>query len=354
MKISVLIMAGGIGERLWPLSREEKPKQFLTIYDNKSLIEQTIDRAKQITSLENIFIITGNRYKSTFKKYMPDFQNIIYEPIGRDTTAAIALGVYYIKEKVGDSIVVIVPADPIIKENKLFIDSIKEAIERTKETKNISIIGIKPTRAETGYGYIKLKDIIKYNSYNVDRFVEKPNLEKAKEYLKDSNYLWNSGMFIWDTDSILKKIKTLANDTYNKVVETYKNINDENKALEIFSTIEKKSFDFSIMEKLNDIICIKSNFFWDDLGAFSALYRIYEKDENQNVTIGDVFVKDSNNNIIISDDDTFMAISGVENLTIVKSKDVLLIYSNNEDNRIKDILKDIKEKEELKDKRKYI
>ena len=261
---------------------------------------------------------------------------------------------YYIKEKVGDSIVVIVPADPIIKENKLFIDSIKEAIERTKETKNISIIGIKPTRAETGYGYIKLKDIIKYNSYNVDRFVEKPNLEKAKEYLKDSNYLWNSGMFIWDTDSILKKIKTLANDTYNKVVETYKNINDENKALEIFSTIEKKSFDFSIMEKLNDIICIKSNFFWDDLGAFSALYRIYEKDENQNVTIGDVFVKDSNNNIIISDDDTFMAISGVENLTIVKSKDVLLIYSNNEDNRIKDILKDIKEKEELKDKRKYI
>ena len=326
MKISVLIMAGGIGERLWPLSREEKPKQFLTIYDNKSLIEQTIDRAKQITSLENIFIITGNRYKSTFKKYMPDFQNIIYEPIGRDTTAAIALGVYYIKEKVGDSIVVIVPADPIIKENKLFIDSIKEAIERTKETKNISIIGIKPTRAETGYGYIKLKDIIKYNSYNVDRFVEKPNLEKAKEYLKDSNYLWNSGMFIWDTDSILKKIKTLAN----------------------------KSFDFSIMEKLNDITCIKSNFFWDDLGAFSALYRIYEKDENQNVTIGDVFVKDSNNNIIISDDDTFMAISGVENLTIVKSKDVLLIYSNNEDNRIKDILKDIKEKEELKDKRKYI
>ena len=343
MKTSVIIMAGGIGERLWPLSREKKPKQFLKIIDNKSLIEQTIDRALQITEEENIFIITGKRYKEAFSTYIPNFKkdNIIYEPIGRDTAAAVALGVLTVKEKIGDSNVVIIPADPIIKQEDLFINTIKEAVNATIETKNVVVVGIVPTRAETGYGYIKLDKNIKGNEYIVHRFVEKP------KFLEDGSYLWNSGMFIWDSESILNSINKFMPDTFNKVNDTLKNINNEDKALEIFNSIDKISFDFGVMEKLEDIICIKSEFFWDDLGAFSALGRIYKKDENNNVVIGQVYLKNSSNNIIINDDNDLLTLNGVNNLTVVKSNGVVLMYPNNEDSKIKEILKDIREKNEL-------
>ena len=353
MKKAILIIAGGIGERLWPLSRENKPKQFLKIIDNKSLIEQTIERALKITSKENIFIVTGKRYEEAFTKYIPSFDknNIIYEPIGRDTTAAIALGILKIKEKIGNAIVSIFPADPIIKDEELFVKTINDSINITKETGDIIIIGINPNRPETGYGYIKLKDNIKDNIYNVDRFVEKPNYENACKFLEDGHYLWNSGMFIWSIDNILESIKKLMPDTYDKVIKTLE-AKEENKKIEIFNTIDKVSFDFGIMEKLNNIICLKSNFFWDDLGAFSALGRIHDKDNNDNVIVGNVYAKESNNNIIINDDDkTFIAIDGIDNLTIVKTNDVILIYPNNKDSKIKDILKDIREKDELKDKR---
>ena len=356
MKKSVLIMAGGIGERLWPLSRENKPKQFLKIGDNKSLIEKTILRASKITDEENIFIITGIRYKESFAQYIPSFrkENIIYEPLGRDTAAAVTLGALTVKEKIGNSIIVILPADPIIKEEDLFTKTVEEAIETTSKTKKNIIVGIKPNRAETGYGYIKLADNIKDNEYNVERFVEKPNLENAKKFLEDGNYLWNGGMFIWDIESVLNAVQSLMPDTYNKVAESFNNRNDFEKAKEIFSKIEKISFDMGIMEKLKDIICIKAEFFWDDLGAFSALGRIHKKDKDNNVVIGNVYTKESKNNIIINDDNDFITVDGINNLNIVKSNGALLIYSDNQDAKIKEILKDIREKEELKENKKYL
>ena len=356
MNIAVLIMAGGIGERLWPLSRENKPKQFLNIIENKSLIEQTIDRALKITDEEHIFIITGKRYSESFDKYIPNFkkENIIYEPMGRDTTAAITLGILTIKEKLGDAITVILPADPIIKNEDMFIKNIEDAINITRETKNIVIVGITPNRAETGYGYIKLKDNIKDDKYNVEKFLEKPNLEKAIQFLEDGNYLWNSGMFIWDIDNIINSIKTFMPDTYDKVLKTFEALKDNknyDEIIELFKKIDKISFDSSVMEKLDNIICIKSHFFWDDLGAFSALGRIHDKDSNNNVIVGNVYAKEANNNIIINDEsNTFIAIDGVDDLTIVHSNGVFLIYPNNKDSKIKEILKDIREKDELKDK----
>lgn len=353
MKKAVLIMAGGIGERLWPLSRENKPKQFLNIINNKSLIEQTIERALKITNENNIFIITGKRYKEVFDKYIPSFkkENIIYEPLGRDTAAAIALGSLFIKEKIGNAMISILPADPIIKNEDLFIKNIHEAIDMSNSTNNVVVVGIKPNRAETGYGYIKIKDNIKDDIYNVDRFVEKPNYENACKFIEDGRYLWNSGMFIWSIDNILNSIKELMPDTYNKSLKTLETQDDKQKE-EIFKTIDKISFDFGVMEKLDHIICVKSYFFWDDLGAFSALGRIYDKDIHDNVIIGNVYAKEANNNIIINDDkDFFIAADGINDLTIVKSDSVILIYPNNKDSKIKDILKDIREKDELKDKR---
>ena len=355
MNKSVLIIAGGLGERLWPLSREYKPKQFLKINDSKSLIEQTINRALKITDEDKVFIITGKRYEESFEKYIPNFrkENIIYEPVGRDTAAAITLGVIKIKEKIGNSIVSILPADPIIKNEDLFIKNLKKAINITENTNNIVIIGIKPNRPETGYGYIKIGNNIKNDEYNVDEFIEKPNLEKAINFLEDGNYLWNSGMFIWSIDNIIDNIKKLLPDIYNKVLEASKINND--KSIEIFSSIDKISFDLGIMEKLKNIICIKSNFYWDDLGAFSALGRINEKDDKNNILIGDIYTKESNDNIIINDDNnTFISIYGVNNLTIVYSNGVFLVYPNNKDDKIKDILKDIRNKSKLEHYRKYL
>lgn len=356
MEKSVLIMAGGIGERLWPLSRENKPKQFLKIGDEKSLIEKTILRALKITSEENIFIITGIRYREAFNQYIPNFkkENIIYEPLGRDTAAAVTLGALTIKEKIGNSIIVILPADPIIKEENLFTKTVEEAIETTSKTKKTIIVGIKPNRAETGYGYIKLANNIKDNEYNVERFVEKPNLENAKKFLDNGNYLWNSGMFIWDIENILNAVQSFMPDTYNKVLESFNNIDNLEKSKEIFSKIEKISFDFGIMEKLKEIICIKAEFFWDDLGAFSALGRIYKKDNDNNVVIGNVYIKESKNNIIINDDNDFIAVNGIKDLTIVKSNRAILIYADNQDSKIKEILKDIREEDELKENIKYL
>lgn len=356
MEKSVLIMAGGIGERLWPLSRENKPKQFLKIGDEKSLIEKTILRALKITSEENIFIITGIRYREAFNQYIPNFkkENIIYEPLGRDTAAAVTLGALTIKEKIGNSIIVILPADPIIKEENLFTKTVEEAIETTSKTKKTIIVGIKPNRAETGYGYIKLANNIKDNEYNVERFVEKPNLENAKKFLDNGNYLWNSGMFIWDIENILNAVQSFMPDTYNKVLESFNNIDNLEKSKEIFSKIEKISFDFGIMEKLKEIICIKAEFFWDDLGAFSALGRIYKKDNDNNVVIGNVYIKESKNNIIINDDNDFIAVNGIKDLTIVKSNGAILIYADNQDSKIKEILKDIREEDELKENIKYL
>ena len=161
-------------------------------------------------------------------------------------------------------------------------------------------------------------------------------------------------MFIWDIESVLNAVQSLMPDTYNKVAESFNNRNDFEKSKEIFSKIEKISFDMGIMEKLKDIICIKAEFFWDDLGAFSALGRIHKKDKDNNVVIGNVYTKESKNNIIINDDNDFITVDGINNLTIVKSNGALLIYSDNQDSKIKEILKDIREKEELKENKKYL
>lgn len=352
---TVLIMAGGIGERLWPLSREKKPKQFLSILGEKSLIEETILRASLITDKDNIFIVTGQRYEESFYKYIPDFkkENIIFEPLGKDTAPAITLGALTIQKKIPNSTLAVIPADPVIKDIDVFVSTMNEALNVAYEKNKAVVVGITPTRAETGYGYIKLGENLKDKTYKVETFVEKPNIENAERFFSDGGYLWNSGMFIWNVDSLLSSVKNLMGDMYKKTEDTLKNIEEGKKedALKIFSSIEKKSFDVGIMERLSDTLCVKGDFFWDDLGAFSALERICNKDKCGNVILGNSFIKDGNNNIIVNEGKLFIACHGVNNLTIVESNGALLIYPNGEDNRIKDILKDVREKEELKDRR---
>ncbi len=351
MEKAVLIIAGGKGERLWPLSRQNKPKQFLSIGEKKTLLENTIDRAKIIAEEKNIFIVTGEAYRELFDIYLPNFnkENIIFEPLGRDTTAAIALGAYYIEKKIPNSILAVLPADPIIKNNELFEKTLEKAFEFANEKKLPVTIGVKPTRPETGYGYIKMKNLIDSNNninvFFVDEFKEKPNEQKAKEFLELGNYLWNAGIFIFDINTLLDTIKNIQKNIYEKIESTYNAMiqNDDKKAFDIFESIEKISFDFGIMEHIKEIICVKAEFFWDDLGSFLALKRIYEADNNSNVSIGNNFLRNSKNNIVLNnDEDTLIVTNNIENLNIIKSGNVFFVYKSEDDDKIKEILSDIK------------
>lgn len=350
MKKTVLIMAGGVGERLWPLSRLSRPKQFLSIGGEKSLIENTVRRAKLITDDSNIFIVTGAKYKDAFFKYLPNFNqdNIIFEPTARDTTAAITLGAMHIKETVGDTTLAILPADPIIKDDQLFTKTLTRAYKFASTRRSAVTIGIKPRRPDTGYGYIKMGALVDSNegveSFYVEGFKEKPNKEKAEFFLEDASYLWNSGMFVWDINYLLETIESINSSIYQNVRLAYEAVKTNfNFALTCFEAVEKISFDFGIMEHIENIICVKGEFFWDDLGSFTALKTIYGSDDNDNTAIGNVFLNESKGNIIVNNDEKMLiALNNVSGITVVKSDDVIFIYKNGEDDKIKTLLKEIR------------
>lgn len=349
MTVSTLIMAGGVGERLWPLGRKNKPKQFLKIKGKNSLIEDAIIRAKSYCEEKNIFIVTGERFRESFEKYLPDFpkENMIFEPIGRDTAAAVALGAYTIQNLIGETVIVTIPADPIIQGEALFTAVMKKAIERADKERLPVMIGIKPVRAETGYGYLHLSDCVSGTEnikvYKIDSFVEKPNQEKAEKLFKDTSYLWNSGMFIWRADIILSAIKHRAPDIYEKAIATYEAISkgDKDLALKEFSSIEKKSIDFAVMEKLTNALCVKGDFRWDDVGSFTSFSRVHECDWQGNLKTGNSFVYDTKDSIVVNDSNTFIAVCGMKDVIVVEHNGAILVYPKGQDNIIKELVAEL-------------
>lgn len=347
MQIATLIMAGGRGERVWPIGRQDRPKQFLKVKSENTLIEDTIIRAKTFCDEKNIFIIMGEFYKASLDSVLPDFpeDNIIFEPSRRDTAAAIAFGVYTIEQRIPDAVIVTLPADPFIEGIELFTTVVKKSIDCATEKDLAVTIGITPTRAETDYGYVHTDTCISGDDeikvYKIDSFVEKPNKEKAEIMYKDSNYLWNSGMFVWKSSVILDYMKNLEPDTYAKIVDAYNYslAGEKDKALEAFDSIVKKSIDFAIMEKLTESLCIKGDFVWDDVGSFSALSRVYTPDDQGNVKIGDnLLYKSENTTVMNNDDNTFVAVCGMKDIIVVNHKGATLIYPKGQDGMIKEVI----------------
>lgn len=352
MQIATLIMAGGHGQRLWPIGRRDKPKQFLKIKSENTLIEEAIIRAKTFCDEQNIFIITGTEYKDSFYNLLPNFpkDNIIFEPSKRDTAAAIAFGIYTIEQKLKDAIVVALPSDPFIENIERFTAVINKAIQYAAEQELAVLIGISTNRAETSYGYIHTSDCISGEGnikvYKVDRFVEKPNKEKAEVLYKDKSYLWNSGMFIWKSSVALSYIKNLEPLLYEKVVNTYHYIanNELENAKTEFDSIEKKSIDFAIMEKITESLCVEGDFIWDDVGTFSALSRVYRPDENGNLKIGDnCLLNTENTTIVNNDENTFVAVYGMKDIVVVNHNGVTLIYPKGDDDMIKALMSEIEQ-----------
>lgn len=347
MKITATIMAGGKGERFWPASRNNCPKQFLSLTsDGKTMLQKTAERLLPLIDYKDIFIVTNKSYLNLVKAQLPQIpeENIILEPVGRNTAPCIALAAKVAEKHYNDAVMVVLPSDHIIKDEERFLDYLKKGISAAETGENLITIGITPSYPETGYGYIKF---IRGNSlsgdvYAVERFVEKPVIEKAREYVASGNYLWNSGMFVWKTSTILSNIEKYLPAYIPLLDEIVSGANFNDKVEEVFPRFRADSVDYAIMEKAENIYTLPSDFGWDDVGSWLALERINTPDENGNYLQGNVIAADVKNNTIIGGKKLVAAV-GVEDLIIVDTDDVILVCAKNSAQDVKKIVGKLKE-----------
>ncbi|WP_026882565.1 mannose-1-phosphate guanylyltransferase [Clostridium akagii] len=343
--LCALIMAGGKGERFWPLSTDEKPKQFLKLLGEETMIQMTVNRLKELMPIERIFVVTGERYIDLVKQQLPKLplRNIIAEPVGKNTAPCIALSAFIIKKYYEDATIAVLPSDHLIRNEDEFRKVIVAAdcfIDDNKDA--IITLGMKPDRAETGYGYIKAnKSCCIVNGLkikNVDMFVEKPNAEKAEGYLNDGDFLWNGGMFVWKAENILRLTEKHMKKTYEILREIACTTEEqyEEKLKKDYNLVDSVSIDYAIMEKSENIYVIPSEFGWDDVGTWYSVERYRDKDENNNVCIGNIININSKNNIIIGRNKPVI-ISGLDDIFVVESDDVILIGKKEDIKDIKNI-----------------
>lgn len=331
--LCALIMAGGKGTRFWPLSTEEKPKQFLNLIGEETMIQMTVNRITPIIPIERVFVCTGEMYVDLVKEQLPELpeQNIIIEPEGRNTAPCIALSAFIIKKYYKDANMIVLPSDHLISDEDEFRNVIKNADEFVKENKEAIItLGMEPSRPETGYGYIRYgndeKEINNHKVIKVDAFVEKPNKEKAEAYIKEGNYLWNGGMFLWSADNILNQIEKYSNDTYKalKDIETVANEEIQELINNNYHKTEAISIDYAVMEKSDSIYVVPSRFGWDDVGSWEALDRYREKDDKGNVLVGNAKVIDSHGNLVISSSHDIV-VEGLKDIYVIENDGKILV-----------------------------
>lgn len=346
--LTFLIMAGGSGERFWPLSTKEKPKQLLKIFNEKSLIRLTYERILPLTDSNHIFIATNEIQVPALMEELPevDSTRIIIEPAFRDTAAAIAYGSMMISKYYENPTICVLASDHLIADEEAFRNVICIANQEAQNG-NIVTLGIQPTYPETGYGYIKVENNVLNKPVKSLGFREKPQLEVAEEYLKSGNYLWNSGMFIFNFDTIMSALKEHSSNHYETIrsIETIVKHNDgihtANLVKDKFMCFEKKSIDFAVMEKAKNIVVIPSSFGWNDVGNYLAFDELFSKDENKNVLRNLKCISvDSSNNILIGDGKVqTLALLGIENMIIAVNEKYILMCTKNNNQKIKEVLK---------------
>jgi len=346
MKTYGLIMAGGIGSRFWPISRKKKPKQLLNLTGNEIIINETIDRLTNVIDKENIFIITNEDYvgpiiETTKERILT--RNIISEPSSRNTAACIGYAAMKIIKNYNDGIMVIAPSDAYIRETDKFSANLLSAVKLAEENDKIVTIGITPTYPATGYGYIKYEKDSSQGINIVKKFKEKPDLETAKTYINEGNYLWNSGIIICKASIIERKFKELVPDIYDNlnIIKNYINTSEEKKIIKnIYPNIRSISIDYAILESTalnNEMLVVEGNFEWSDMGSWNSLEVLHDKDEFGNIILGDAITVDTTNCIIQSEKKLITTI-GVDNLIIVETADTIMICDKNKSQDVKKVL----------------
>jgi len=346
----VVIMAGGIGSRFWPYSRAERPKQFLDVLGTgRSLIQMTYDRFLNITESENIFVITNKRYKSLVKEQLPDLSDdqILLEPIGRNTSAAVAYPAYKIKQKDPEGIMIVAPSDHIVFKEKVFKDNITTAVKAAKGSEKLITLGIVPSRPETGYGYIQYHSSPLKKVKKVKTFTEKPQLELAQKFIDSGDFVWNAGIFIWSIKSITAAFERHLEDiaeVFKEGAEFYYTEKEQDFIDQAYAQCKSISIDYGIMEKADDVYMVKGKFDWSDLGSWDSLHDIKEKDSNGNVVDGNALLYDTKNSYIKAPDDLLIVAQELDGYLVTKSDNVILICKKDAEKKFRDFLSDAKEK----------
>lgn len=320
-KLYAVIMAGGRGERFWPAGRKKTPKQLLALAGEKTLIEDTVQRLFPLLAPERILVITNRSYVEQVRALLPlPPENIIGEPEGRNTAPCVALATALVRRRDPAATMMVLPADHIIHPAKLFQQTLLAAAEAARSG-DLVTLGIKPTYPATGFGYLRLAPGDHSMPCKVLGFREKPDLETAEKFIEDRDYRWNSGMFIWRTDAISAAFAKYAPALSGKL-ESWSNGSDYTAD---FAECEKISIDYAVMEKADNIIAIDAGFEWNDLGSWSALRSASSMDENGNTVRGKVIALESEDNVLISDDDTLLGVVGLRNMAVVKSGNGILV-----------------------------
>ena len=347
MKLFAVIMAGGIGSRFWPRSKEKSPKQLLRIFGENTMIQDTVDRLKGLVDDENIYIITNKIQKPEIVAQLNQipFENIIEEPFGRNTAACIGLASIIIQKKDKDAVTLILPADHIIKDKDVFHKTLRNAAEFAHESKGLVTIGVPPSRPETGYGYIQIDDkSIQEHIFKVLTFAEKPNYATAVRFIESGDFMWNSGMFIWRTDVILNEIKNYLPDLYEGLETIKKDIGSpdyEKTLFNVYGILRSISIDYGIMEKSKHVFLIKGEFSWSDVGSWEEVYQLTGKNTEGNAFKGNIYSERTIDSYVYSPD-KFTAVIGVENLIIINTEDALLVCRRDQCQDVKKIVDHLK------------
>jgi mannose-1-phosphate guanylyltransferase / mannose-6-phosphate isomerase len=340
----VVILAGGKGTRLWPLSNGEKPKQFLRIKNEYSLLQQTVLRFSSANEVEKIVVVTNDKYKSIVEKHLHEINakcEIVIEPCGRNTLPAIALSVKYLEEKLNvasDKKVLISPSDHFISPQEKFLEVIKK-LESINFEKNIVTFGVRPTHPETGYGYIEISSK-KGGLFSAKRFIEKPNLEKAKEFLLSQKYFWNAGFFSFQIETFWEELRSSAFDFYQICQKKYSDF------YSFFENMPNISFDYGVMEKTKNIKIFPLDLAWSDVGSWDSIYEALDKDENCNVKSGKIIAIDTKNSLILADKRIVSTI-GLENMIIIETEGGIFIGKKGDSQKIKLLIAELQKTKEI-------
>lgn len=338
-----IILAGGSGSRLWPLSRELYPKQLLNLNSDKSLLQSTFERLEGFMPKDNIVSITNTKHTSNVRMQLSELSskvNLLSEPVSKNTAPAIALAVKFIMQKSNsDPVIIVVPSDHLIENQDKFLSTVKKG-ERLAEAGYIVTFGIKPDYPETGYGYINTSDELQ-DGFKVKEFVEKPDLETAKQYLKAGTYYWNSGIFMFKASTLIQEVEKLAPEIANISNEIDFTKSDEIPFIK-FDKMPNISIDYAVMEKSDKIALVKLESDWNDLGSWQSIYDVSQKDKNGNVFVGHVLDKDSKNSFVYSSS-KLVATIGLEDTVIVETEDAILACKKDKTQDVKYIYNTLKE-----------
>jgi len=345
-----LIMAGGSGTRFWPRSKTAKPKQYLNIFGDDSLLQSTVNRFATFTETNNIYIVSNKGQAKVLEEQTPRLpkQNLIYEPVGKNTLPCIGLAAMFAEKDNPDGIMVVSPADHLIENNELFKETVLAAAKIAEEKDGIVTIGITPNYPATGYGYVQTAENItgeeKINQFKVERFVEKPDEEIASNYLKQGGFYWNSGLFVFKVSVFLDAVKEFASELYadlRKIQADLGNPSFEQTLDTIYRAVESISVDYGIMEHAKNIYLVEGNFDWNDLGSWESVYLADKKDDNGNAGSDETIFLDSKNSYVYSED-SLVAVVGMDDVIVVQDGNTTLVCKRENAEDIKKIVNKLK------------